>query len=443
MISISMGRTKIIETEEQRQLRFKRYQDKYYSNPVNQQTVYAANQRTQAERFRRWYTNKHSSEQQGSMIIQTPSEVYFQCNNKIFYNVYLAQYESMTSGKPVELYCHDREYDQLDWTQEPEQTFDDIMSAHAINLRNKYERLVFMWSGGTDSHTIYNIFKRNNIHIDEFIVKHTNQIEGGDPYPDSHVDWLMKNHWDPTSKITTWGEYDLGLRSQVVSNEDWIFQNKGDLLRLGQSSVSNLTVEHCERNHNGHRWGLVVGLEKPSVVFRNGRYYASQVDKFLRTAMGHPNVECFYLDPMVNLKQSHLAKKTLKLLQSRNHTSERGIYTENRDNAQGYNAWAKAVGRHPELTFGSSWVQKKLLSPMWDAKITPGTDIDDYDPKGEPMLIAQLKAGNAVARNYVKGLYSIRSDEKFFNFLNANALKEQNTLLKLKEIYSKQYDLGE
>jgi len=438
-----MGRTKIKETEEEYKARLKSYQIKYYSDPANKQTVYAANKRTQSERFKRWYTSKHSNRQLDSMIIQTPSEVYFQCNNKIFYNIYLAQYESMMSGKLVELYCHDREYDKLDWTQEPEQSFDDIMSAHAINLRNKYERLVFMWSGGTDSHTIYNIFKRNNIHIDEFIVKHTNQIEGGDPYPDSHVDWLMKNHWDATSKITTWGEYDLELRSQVVNNEDWIFQNKGDLLRLGQSSVSNLTVEHCERNHNGHRWGLVVGLEKPTVVFKNGRYYASQIDKFLRTAMGHPNVECFYLYPMVNLKQSHLAKNALKILRNHGHTREVGKWKEIRENAQGYVAWARAVGRHPELTFGSSWVQKKLLTPMWNAKIVPGADIDEYDPNGEPMLVAQLKSGNEVARNYVKGLYSIRSDTKFFKFLNDTALIESNALLKLKDIYSKQYDLGE
>jgi hypothetical protein len=187
----------------------------------------------------------------------------------------------------------------------------------------------------------------------------------------------------------------------------------------------------------------VVGLEKPSVVFNNGRYYASQVDKFLRTAMGHPNVECFYLDPMVNLKQSHLAKNMLKRMQAAGKTENRSNYIENRDSKDKYALWARAVGRHPELTFGASWVQKRLLSPMWNAKINPGADIDEYDPDGEPMLIAQLKLGNAVARNYVKGLYNIRSDEKFFNFLNANALKEQNTLLKLKEIYSTQYNLGD
>ena len=436
-----MGRKKIIETEEERRLRFKRYQEKYYANPVNRQTVYEANRRTQAERCKRWYA-KQANIPKTPMIIQAPTPIYYECNNKIFYNVYLAHHEAFTSGQPVKLYCYNTEYDKLDWTREPEMSFDDIMSAHALNLRAKYDRLIFMWSGGTDSHTIYNIFKKNNIHVDEFIVKHTNQVVGGDPYPDSHVHWLMNNHWDKTSKITTWNEYDYKIRGKVVNSEDWVFENKGDLLRLGQSSVSNATVEHCERNHNGHNWGLIVGLEKPKIIQQGTRFYSCQSDKFIRTAMGHPNVECFYLDPVVNLAQSHLAKKTLKLL-NKAGLENRSDYKNNRDTALGYKAWAQGVGRHNELTPGSSFVQKRLLSPMWNAEIRPGADIMEYDPAGEPMLLAQLKLGNSVAINYVKGLYNLRAEEKFFNYLNQNVLEGENKLLHLKETVSKLYDLGE
>ena len=442
MISISMGRTKIIETEEQRRARLKSHQEKYYSDPANIQTVYEANKRTQSERFKRWYL-KSTSAIKNPMIIQTPSQIYYQVNNKIFYNVYLAQHESFISQQPVTLHCYDADYDKLDWTREPEDSFETIMDIHARNLREKYERLVFMWSGGTDSHTIYNVFKRNNIHIDEFIVKHTRDIEGGDPYPDSHVDWLMKNHWDPTSKITTWNEYDLDLRSQVVNSEDWVFQDRGDLLRLGQSSVSSATVEHCNRNHNGYRWGVVVGLEKPTVMFENGRYYSCQTDKFVRTAMGHENIECFYLDPVVNLKQSHLAKNTLKSLNYRGQERNWSKRQENRIGAAGYNAWARAVGRHDELTIGSSWGQKKLLGNMWNTKLTLDADLDDYaDLTGEPMLAAKLKLGDQTAVNYVKGLYNIRAERDFFNFLGTNALVNPGQILNTKDIYSKFYDLG-
>ena len=88
-------------------------------------------------------------------------------------------------------------------------------------------------------------------------------------------------------------------------------------------------------------------------------------------------------------------------------------------------------------------MQKELLTPMWNTVIRPGTDINDYDPNGEPMLLAKLKLGDQTALNYVKGLYNIRAEEKFFNFLNDTALEAPNALLKLKHITSKHYNLGE
>ena len=80
--------------------------------------------------------------------------IHYLVNNKQFFNPYLARYESFKSGSPISFYCNDAENDLLDWTQEPPETFEKLMDQHAHNLRNKYERLVLAWSGGTDSHTI-------------------------------------------------------------------------------------------------------------------------------------------------------------------------------------------------------------------------------------------------------------------------------------------------
>ena len=438
-----MGRTKIIETEEERQLRFKRYQDKYYSNPVNKQTVYEANKRTQSERFRRWYLKNSESNTASPIILDQGSMIYYQCNNKILHNYFAAQYESFTSGKPVTLYCMDAENDRLDWARDPDQSFEEIMDAHAKYLRNKYDRLIFMWSGGTDSHTIYNVFERNNIHIDEIIIKHSRDI-AGDPYPEWHVQWMMDNCYDRTTKITPINEYDTKIRGMVVNNEDWIFESRGDLLKFGQSSVSSATVELCERSHSGHNWGLVVGLEKPTVVYENGGWYAKQNDKFVRTVMGNKNVECFFLDPLVNLKQSHLAKNTLKHLMNMGKTRNWTVYKENTVGVAGYTAWATAIGRHRELTLGSSYIQKRANHSVFTSTLSLDAGIDDYaNLTGEPMLAAKLKLQDPVALNYVKGLYNIRGQSDFYKFLNKNALLGEGQLLRPKDIFSKSYNLGE
>ena len=92
-------------------------------------------------------------------------------NGKSFNNIYLALYESFKTRLEIKFYCYDHEYDQHDWTIEPETSLDQLMSEFAWRLRNRYERLILLWSGGTDSHTIYNIFRTNQIPIDEIIVK--------------------------------------------------------------------------------------------------------------------------------------------------------------------------------------------------------------------------------------------------------------------------------
>lgn len=362
----------------------------------------------------------------------------YQVNNKVFFNTYLAQYESFKSKQAITFHCNDLEYDLLDWTTEPEASMEELMDIHARNLREKYERLVFMWSGGTDSHTIYNVFKRNNIHVDEIIIKHSTDIE---PYPDSHVDWLMKNHYDPTTVITPINEYDTELRSIVIQNEDWIFDNSGDLLKYGQSALSKATQFLCEKNHAGHNWCVVVGLEKPSLHFENNRWYTRQSDMVIRQACGFERAECFFLEPVINLKQSHLAKRALKQL----HKAGKDLNWSTQfyfNGELGYRAWARIVGRHDELTLGISHTQKQINSKINHTILSP--DQVEYDQvHGEMMLLAKLKQNDTTAINYVKGLRNLAHERDFYNHLNENCFISPNQILRPKEIWSKSYDLGE
>lgn len=353
--------------------------------------------------------------------------------------MYVALYESFTSNRPVELYCLDAENDRLDWTQEPTASFDELMGIHARNLRNKYERLIFMWSGGTDSHTMYNIFKANNIHIDEIIIKHSQDIEG-DPYPEWHVQWMIDNCYDKTTKITPWNEYDTNIRKLVVRDENWIFESGGDLLKFGITPVSS-AVEYADRA--GYTCGILVGFEKPQLLFENGQWVTCQSDRVIRNAMGHSNVECFFLEPIINLKQSHMAKRALnKLRDSGNNVNYSQILNQN--NSLNYTVWARCVGRHPELTKDSSFVQKTINGRIWLTQFDPNANFEDFaNLTGEPMLAAKLKLGDPTAINYVKGFYNVRGDKPFFNWLNENALNSKDGLLNTRVIHSKKYSLGE
>jgi len=367
----------------------------------------------------------------------------YRVNNKTFNNSFLAYHESFKSGQPITFHCYDEENDRIkDWTKEPPHSLEVLMDIHAKKLRNKYERLVFMWSGGTDSQTIYNVFKRNNIHIDEIIIKHTPDINNMSIYPDSHVDWMRANHWDTTTVITPLGEYDTESRKIIVNNEDWIFQDTGDLLKFGHSVAGDAITQLCEDHHNGHNWGLVMGLEKPIITFKNGRWYTQQSDRLMRPYTGHERLECFFLDPVINLKQSHMGKRAMqKVMQSNNGNIPGFLMNNDQGSQHNYTKWATALGRHPELTTGVSFFQKLINQAVWATTVDPATGVQDFD-NGEPMLVAKIKMNDPVAINYVKGIYNLAIEKDFFEWLNHNYLEKPGSIFFTKPILSKAYDLG-
>jgi hypothetical protein len=61
----------------------------------------------------------------------------------------------------------DNVFQKIDWTYEPEFSLDALYKIRAQQLRENFDYLVLMYSGGVDSHQVLNTFMKNNIHLDE------------------------------------------------------------------------------------------------------------------------------------------------------------------------------------------------------------------------------------------------------------------------------------
>ena len=61
-------------------------------------------------------------------------------------------------------------WDSIDWTQEPSESLENLFKQRAVQLRDSYDYLILYFSGGSDSQTALNIFKRYNIPLDEVVV---------------------------------------------------------------------------------------------------------------------------------------------------------------------------------------------------------------------------------------------------------------------------------
>ena len=367
----------------------------------------------------------------------------YQVGDSYFFSVYLALNEAMKTGKQVSFYCKDADYDKLDWTKEPEQSFDELMTAHAFDLRNRHDRLILGWSGGTDSHTIYRIFKQNNIHIDEILIKTSKHLE---PYPEHHFSWLKKHHYDKDTIITKWDQNDTYLRGLDCIDENWMYKNKGDLLVFGNTSVAEAVKHLIEKNHAGKKWIYITGFEKPRLVYRNGKWYSRQLDSTLRQAMGYEYIDSFFLEPLIHLKQSHLIKRAVKEKISKNKLP---LYDEDWAESKwpcrtrdGYRQWAQACGRDLELTDGTSSLQKIHLEQYISLDISKESNYKEILKNPDPTLKGYLGIEDKTALNYIKGFFNIYSEKKFMEFLNNNYLKQKNQIINISAIWSKSYDLG-
>lgn len=370
--------------------------------------------------------------------------IAYQVGNQFINNVYLALHTSWKTGNPVKFYCNDHEFDKFDWTIEPEASLDSLMSDYALRLRDTHERLILMWSGGTDSHTIYNIFKQNNIHIDEIIIK---TEKGSIEFPEEHANWMREHHWDPTTIITQFDNFDKDLRLIELPNEDWVWLNKGDLLKYCLPAASAGVQFLCEKNHAGHDWRVINGFEKPRLVYRNGRWFSRQLAETLNQAMGSDRLIPFFLEPFIAIKQSHMLKRGVKHILAE---TNQPLYDADSAEAKwprtvdGYRKWATAMGRHEELLVGTSHYQKMLNEVLGKTEIDITGNWKSLHITQDIRLEHDLTNGDVVAKNFIKGFHNIASEKGFMNFLRENGWfrHSDSCLTRLNFIWSKEYDLG-
>ena len=87
---------------------------------------------------------------------------------------------SRRANQPIDWrYQHDV-FQKYNWTQEPPQSLWDLYSERAHQLRDKYDYIMLMYSGGADSNNVLDAFEQNNIPIDEIRFGYAGEISDPD-----------------------------------------------------------------------------------------------------------------------------------------------------------------------------------------------------------------------------------------------------------------------
>ncbi len=316
---------------------------------------------------------------------------------------------------------YDDVFDTLDWTKEPDESYNSLLKERALQIRDEYNYIRLYYSSGSDSETCLQTFIKNNILIDEIVV--VRQGTAND------LDKLESDREITRRAIPNLKKYESQLSKTKIS----IYNAKREHFKkvfthtdyreicqvvhlkiMHYPTVAYYVFPELQEIHN--KITKVCNLSpnlKPKLNLIDGTFYSNYNDSELRPFLiGEDNV-FFFTDPTfpkLHLKQLHLLKNYFKL----------------------------QFPQVKDAYIHESSVYKYLIEDATRVKINRSVDFLKHDPNQKDAFfsgVTLLKVREAIKEMYVydRSLYDI------FKNLSQNYL---NKTLVVDAIKSKTYCLG-
>jgi hypothetical protein len=263
---------------------------------------------------------------------------YYQVGNQAYVNKVEAILKAEATNQFPYFIFHDEEYSKFDWTAEPDQTLQQLYAARAWELRNKYDHLVLHFSGGSDSTNILETFIRNDIKLDEVLIRGPSEAAKRNKLDHSSLNLFAENYLNayplaeyvkstymPDLKITAVDTTKYTI-DWWAKNPDWHEHNSFSI--FGPSIAWRSDYLDIERDllrtaDSGKKVAHIVGIDKPTLVYNNGEYKVKFLDNIRNNLLNirlnrqdvEYNLEAFYwaegCAPMI-IKQAHAVKNYIK-----------------------------------------------------------------------------------------------------------------------------------
>ena len=221
----------------------------------------------------------------------------------------------------VRFHWMDHVWSQMDMTQEPKPSWNDLLRIRAWQLRDRYSHVGLFYSGGWDSHTALMAFVNNKIPLDEILIydktSHIEDAELEDCYQSAQR--IINEHGLRTRITRVEVPWDYHAKIYQEYQQDWIYLPGSHLCfnktaRVVQHEKQKELLD-VKRAHRGSSACYIEAHDKPRVTLYNGRWSTFYVDAAMGAYMGsgdHSGATLFYFSkdlPELHLKQVHMSVK--------------------------------------------------------------------------------------------------------------------------------------
>jgi len=328
-------------------------------------------------------------------VNNTLCPAYVVNNQHRFFNRWQAlQFASKHNTRDVKFDLWNDVFSKQCWTKNPELSWESLMDLRVKQLEATGRPLVLLFSGGTDSYTIYQTFCRNNVHIHGLATKRRKDWK----YANHTADWVKENHPDPTTKFIS-VENDDQIDSMYTN--PYFITDRVNTYNFGWDIIEERMFSKIREEFKDPI--IIMGLEKPRLILENGHWYSACVDLLFTHVFPPNDVEMFYITPdlpELHIKQCWMLKTWLE---NSGHTLTDDFVTQDlyNPNKVDYYDFAWACGRIGDLSNSrgekiSNWETKIYIDP---------TNIKNsyMVGRGSETFNQGLVAGNTAVLNYIRG----------------------------------------
>lgn len=259
---------------------------------------------------------------------------FYRVGDEIYLSKLHAILACQKTGKHLHWDFNDEIYARYDWTQEPQIDLWSIYRARAQQLRNTYDYLVVLYSGGADSTNVLQSFCFNNIPIDEIMCYgpfsttqgHRGNLSNDPENNYREIDLVAIPYLNELSKtyrfhVNLW-DWTQDM-AKGFETPDWIWTDSSNRFAASMSvrnKVHDASKGAMAAAHAGKKVGFVLGMDKPRVMYKDGTYQMAFLDLFMTMSVGPRDLllgndwvvdELFYWSPDMPeliIKQGHLIR---------------------------------------------------------------------------------------------------------------------------------------